>query len=56
MNNLRSKYSMLVKLGQFMSYYKRKKLSKNSKKPVTWKLVPDSFVFAKNYAQSLLEN
>ena len=27
-NNLRSKYSMLMKIGQFMSYYKRKKIIK----------------------------
>ena len=26
-----------------------KRLSKNSTKTATWKLVPDSFVFAKNY-------
>ena len=35
---------------------KEKTLSKNSTKIATWKLVPGPFVFANNYAQSLLEN
>ena len=39
-----------------MSYYKKKKLSKNSTKTATWVLVPVPFVFAKNKAQHLLEN
>ena len=45
-----------MKFGQFMSYSKEKILSKNSRKTATWKLVPGPFVFAKNYAQPLLEN
>ena len=39
-----------------MSYYKRKKLSKTFTKTLSGKLVPDSFVFAKNKVQTLLEN
>ena len=31
-----------------MSYYKRKILSKNFTETVTWKLIPGTFVFAKN--------
>ena len=45
-----------MKFGQFMWYCKRKKISKNSTKIATWKLVPGPFVFAKNEAQPLLEN
>ena len=37
-----------MKFGQFMSYYKRKKISKKFVKTITRKLVPGSFVFAKN--------
>ena len=44
----RSKHSLLVKLGQFTSYYKRTKLSKNFAKTVTWKLVPGPYVLQKN--------
>ena len=44
-----------MKFGQFVSYYKRKsfiiKLSKN----YDLKLVPGSFVFAKNKGQPLIE-
>ena len=43
-----SKQSLLVKFGQFMSYYRRKKLSKDFTQTVTWKLVPDPLVLAKN--------
>ena len=32
MNNLESKHSLLMKFGQFMSYYERKKLIENSTK------------------------
>ena len=40
-----------------MSYYKRKNiLSKTSTKTATWKLVPDPFMFAKNYTPSVLVN
>ena len=35
---------------------KEKNSSKNSTKTAAWKLVPDPFVFAKNWAQLLLEN
>ena len=45
-----------MKFGQFMSYYKRKKLLQNLTKTAAWKLVPDPFLFAKNYTQPLLEN
>ena len=50
MNNLQNKHSLLMKSGQFMSYYKRKTLSKNFVKTATWKLVPGVFVFEKNEA------
>ena len=44
--------NMSVNDGQLMSYYKIKKKKKKKKKKLTttatWKLVPDSFVFAKN--------
>ena len=39
-----------------MSYQKRKYFIKNFTKTATRKLVPDLFEFAKNYAESLLEN
>ena len=45
-----------MKFGQFMSYYKRKKLSKHFAKTATWKLVPGPFVFTKDKAKPLLEN
>ena len=45
-----------MKFGQFMSYYKRKLKKKNSTKTDTLKLVPGSFVSAKNQAQPILEN
>ena len=45
-----------MEFGQFMSYYQRKKLSKNFTKTATSKLVSSPFVFAKNYTQPLLEN
>ena len=49
MNNLGSKHSLLMKFGQFMSYEKKEKnSSKNSTKIAALKLVPDTFVFAKN--------
>ena len=35
LNNFRSKHSLLMKLGQFVSYYKEKTLSKNSIKTST---------------------
>ena len=47
LNNLGRKHSLLTKLGQFMSYYKRKKLSQNSTKIATWKLVSGPFLFEK---------
>ena len=56
MNNVGSKYSLLMKFGQFMSYYKKKSSSKNYTKIAAWKLEPEFFVFARNYAQLLLEN
>ena len=45
LNNLGSKYSLLIKFGQFMSYYKKKK---KKKKNENWKLVSGPFVFEKN--------
>ena len=42
-----------MKFDQFISYYKRKNFIK---KIATWKLVPGPFMFAKNEAQTLLEN
>ena len=48
LNNLGSKHSLLMKFGQFMSYYKRKKFIKKLGKTGTWKLVPDPFVFTKS--------
>ena len=48
LNNLGGKYSLVMKFAQFMSYRKRKNFNKNSTKTATWKLVPGSFVFAKN--------
>ena len=43
LNNLRSKHGLIMKFGQFMSYYKRKISSKNSIKTVVWKIVPGPF-------------
>ena len=48
LNNLESKHSLLVKCGQFMSYYKKKVLLENSTKTANWKLDPHSFASAKN--------
>ena len=36
-----------MKFGRFISYYKRKTLSKNSIETATWKLVPDPFSVCK---------
>ena len=41
--DLGRKHSLLMKFGQFMSYCERKKLLKNSKKPLTWKFVSPLF-------------
>ena len=35
LNNLGNKHTLLMRFGQFMSYYERKKLSKNSTKAAT---------------------
>ena len=45
-----------MKFDHFMSYFKRNNFRKNSTKNVAWKLVPGTFVFAKNKPQLLLEN
>ena len=37
-----------MKFDQFLSYWKRKILAKNSIKTATWKIVPGPFVLAKN--------
>ena len=47
-SNLQSKHRLLMKFGQFISYFKRKVSSKNSTKTAAGKLVPGPFVFAKN--------
>ena len=43
LNNLASKCSLVIKFRQFMQYYKRIFLSKNSTKNVVWKLFPGPF-------------
>ena len=43
LSNLWSKHSRLMKFGQFMSYYKSKKISKFFTKTANWKLDPDTF-------------
>ena len=45
-----------MKFGQFTSYYKKKKIIKFFAKTSTWKLVAGLSVFARNWAQLLLEN
>ena len=45
-----------MEFGQFMSYYKRKKLSKYFAKTATWNLVRGPFVFTKDNTQPLLKN
>ena len=40
--------SLLMKFGQYISYYKRNNFIKKFYKTTTWKLVPGPFVFAKN--------
>ena len=44
-----------MKFGQFVSYFKRKKIIKKFYKNYDLKLVPGPLVFAKNKAQLLLE-
>ena len=56
LNNLRSKHSMSMKSGQFMSYYKKQKLSKSFTKTASRELVLDPFVFTKNWGHPLSEN
>ena len=49
LNNLESKLSLVMKVGKFMSYYKRKIfIKKKRKKNMAWKLVPGPFLFLKN--------
>ena len=48
-----SKHRLLMKIDQFMSYYKRKYFVKKFYKIPQ---VPGPFVFTKNLAQPLLEN
>ena len=55
MNNLGSKQSV-NEIWPVYVISQRKKISEDSTKTVTWKLVPGPFEFAKNYAQPLLEN
>ena len=43
LNNLGSKRSLVIKFGQFMQYYRKNFLIKNSTKNVAWKLVPGPF-------------
>ena len=44
------------KLASLYHVIKEENLSKSFAEYVTWKLVPGPFVFAKNWAQPLLEN
>ena len=53
LNSMESKCSLLMKIDQFMSYYKRKNFVKKVYKIPQ---VPGPFVFTKNLAQPLLEN
>ena len=43
LNNLGSKRSLVMNFGQFMQYYKKIFVSKNSAKNVAWELVPGHF-------------
>ena len=43
LNKLGVKRSLLMKFGQFTSYYKRNRFIKNYTRTETWKLVPDPF-------------
>ena len=56
LNNLGSKYSLLMKFGQFMLYYKRKKLIKKFYKICGLKTGSRPFCVSKDSAQLLLEN
>ena len=48
LNNLGSKHSLVIKFGQFMSYYDEKIASKTFTKNMPRKLVPDFSEFIKN--------
>ena len=48
LNNLGSKHSLVMKFGQFMSYYKKKNSSKSSTKTAVRKLVLGPFLFGRN--------
>ena len=48
LNNLSRKYSLLMKFGQFVQFYKRKVFLKKFYKIMNWKLVQDPFLFLKN--------
>ena len=48
LNNLGSKYSLLMKFGQFLPHYKRKNFIKKYYKNCGLKQVQGPFVFAKN--------
>ena len=48
LNNLGSKHCLLMKFGQFMSYYKRKKFIKEFNKNCNLETSSDPFVFGKN--------
>ena len=54
--NLGSKHNLLVKFGQFMPYYKRKRFIKKLYKNCDLKTSRRPFCVSKNYAQPLLEN
>ena len=49
-------YRITWEVNSLCNIIKEKKLSKNSIKTATSKLVPDPFMFAKNYTQPLLGN
>ena len=55
-NDFGSKARLVMKFSHFMSYYKKKILSKNLSKNVAWKLVPSPFAFITNREKILLEN
>ena len=48
LNNLSRKYSLVMKFGQFVQFYKRKVFLKKSYQIMNWKLVQDPFLFLKN--------
>ena len=56
LNNLRSKHCLLMKFGQFMSYYKRKNFIKNLYKKYGLKTSSRPFCVCKELSTILFEN